>query len=118
MASLFLSAGRLDWAMAWAYVALYVGMIAINAIVIDRELAAERSGIGEGTKQWDRTLASLSLLLVTPGALSVSGLDERFGWSRLPTTIQFIALVAGTIGGLYPSWRATRMRPVEALRYE
>ena len=29
-----------------------------------------------------------------------------------------IALVAGSIGGLYPSWRATRMRPVEALRYE
>jgi putative ABC transport system permease protein len=29
-----------------------------------------------------------------------------------------IALVAGAIGGLYPSWRATRMRPVEALRYE
>ena len=29
-----------------------------------------------------------------------------------------IALVAGALGGLYPAWRATRMRPVEALRYE
>jgi ABC-type lipoprotein release transport system permease subunit len=27
-------------------------------------------------------------------------------------------LVAGIVGGLYPAWRATRMRPVEALRYE
>jgi ABC-type lipoprotein release transport system permease subunit len=29
-----------------------------------------------------------------------------------------VALAAGVVGGLYPAWRATRMRPVEALRYE
>jgi ABC-type lipoprotein release transport system permease subunit len=29
-----------------------------------------------------------------------------------------VALVTGGLGGLYPAWRATRMRPVEALRYE
>jgi putative ABC transport system permease protein len=29
-----------------------------------------------------------------------------------------VGLVAGIAGGLYPAWRATRMRPVEALRYE
>jgi ABC-type antimicrobial peptide transport system permease subunit len=38
--------------------------------------------------------------------------------TELLVQAMMIALVAGTIGGLYPSWRATRMRPVEALRYE
>jgi len=28
------------------------------------------------------------------------------------------ALVLGAVGGIYPAWRASRMRPVEALRYE
>jgi len=29
-----------------------------------------------------------------------------------------VGLLAGVVGGLYPGWRATRMQPVEALRYE
>ncbi len=29
-----------------------------------------------------------------------------------------VALVLGTLGGLYPAWRASRLSPLEALRYE
>jgi ABC-type antimicrobial peptide transport system permease subunit len=29
-----------------------------------------------------------------------------------------LCLVLGVVGGLYPAWRATRLSPVEALRYE
>jgi protein-S-isoprenylcysteine O-methyltransferase Ste14 len=104
MASLFLSAGRLDWVMAWVYIGLYVGGIAINALLIDRELIAERSEIGQGTKNWDKPLASLSMLLFTPGALIVAGLDQRFGWSQLAPVVQFVALAGVVLGNVLISW--------------
>jgi len=44
-------------------------------------------------------------------------LEPRYGAAMLAQAVA-IGLMAGAVGGLYPSWRATRMRPVEALRYE
>ncbi len=104
IASLFLSAGRLDWAMAWVYIGLYVGMIAINARLIDRELIAERSRIREGTKEWDTVLASVAMLLVQPGSLIVAGLDERLGWSQLSLTVQLVALAFVALGNGLVIW--------------
>jgi len=43
----------------------------------------------------------------------------EFSYSpRIFAQAVLVALVAGIVGGLYPAWRATRLRPVEALRYE
>lgn len=103
-ASLFLSSGRLDWVEAWAYLGLYLGMILATGLVIERDLVAERSRMGEGTKDWDRVLGSLSIFLVTPGALIVAGLDERFGWSQLALPAQVVAAVFVVLGSALTVW--------------
>ena len=102
--SLFASVGRLDWIAGWAYLGLYVGMIVATGLVIERDLIAERARMGEGTKDWDRVLGSLSIFLVTPGALIVAGLDERFGWSQFPTMVQVVAAGFVILGSALSVW--------------
>ena len=58
--------------------------------------------------------AMVRLLALWPATASI-GL--RFTPGLLAQALA-LAVVLGAVGGLYPAWRATRMRPVEALRYE
>jgi ABC-type lipoprotein release transport system permease subunit len=55
------------------------------------------------------------LMALVPGTF---GAMEPVHTPELFVQAIVVALVAGMVGGLYPAWRATRMRPVEALRYE
>jgi putative ABC transport system permease protein len=74
------------------------------------------------------TLASLLLPSVggrsAAGAVVVSG-TTRFGGLAVATlTPELIllgfgvAILLGTLGSLYPAWRAAKIRPAEAMRYE
>jgi ABC-type antimicrobial peptide transport system permease subunit len=64
---------------------------------------------------------------------SISGVLMMWGTTKLPLADAFMAvswdvqifvqaigmaLIVGIVAGLYPAWRASRLQPVEALRYE
>jgi ABC-type antimicrobial peptide transport system permease subunit len=55
------------------------------------------------------------LLLQIP---MVQGMIEPIYTAGLLITAVVVALVTGVLGALYPAWRATKMQPIEALRYE
>ncbi len=110
-AVLFISSGRLDWWMAWAYLGIFVVGVCVNMTIMIRknpelteELIEERSQIKANTKKWDFYLAGL-LSLSSTVVLLVSGLDIRFEWSeQIPFVLQFAAMVLVVLGSGLGSW--------------
>ncbi|MBI3538550.1 MAG: ABC transporter permease [Chloroflexi bacterium] len=49
---------------------------------------------------------------------ALAGLLENSITPGLFSQGMIIALILGCVGGLYPAWRASRLQPVEAMRYE
>ncbi|MBN1135240.1 MAG: isoprenylcysteine carboxylmethyltransferase family protein [Anaerolineae bacterium] len=106
-AILFLAAGRLDWVMGWAYMAMYaaVTVIAVLAVPLDPELVAERTQIKEGVKEWDKRLTAVGSVFYPLAILVVAGLDERLGWSRsIPAGFPWAALGVAAAGNLLSIW--------------
>jgi len=107
-ASLFISSGRLDWAMAWAYLGVYVaGQLVATAGVMRSSpgLMAERGRVQEGTKRWDRPLVGLVVLLGPAAMWIVAGMDMRFRWSPpVPLALQVAALFVAVLGSLLVAW--------------
>ena len=61
--------------------------------------------------------ALLMIFMLQQVPMVGSYLTPIWDWEVFVRAI-FIALMLGLIGGLYPAYRATRLQPVEALRYE
>src|SRR3989344_4188751 len=60
----------------------------------------------------------LGLLVAFNIDVIVPAIERLLGVSFLPGSIYLISLVLSLVATLYPSWRASRVQPAEALRYE
>lgn len=106
-ATLFISAGRIDWVWAWAYLGGGVATLIVNAFVMPRELIAERAQPKENVKGWDKVITLLTLL-PTLGLLITAGLDERFDWSdSFNSLVQLGALAIMMLGQGLVTWAMT-----------
>ena len=93
-AMLFLPAGTLDYPGAWLFMALLFTPILIMGIVLmvkNPELLRKRLAMKEREKTQQSVVAISGLLLIA--SFLVSGLDYRFGWSRVSNGIVIVASV-------------------------
>ncbi len=105
-ATLFIPAGRLDWVMGWALVAIYAAWItALAVILIPRcpELLAERAGRPKDVKTWDTVILSI-IGVTTVAKYVIAGLDQRFGWTAPTPAVQIAGLVVAALGYALLTW--------------
>lgn len=115
------------------------GIVVANTMIMSifertREIGTLRA-VGWGARRILGQILQESLYLCTVAGIvgALFGVLLLSGLGLIPVASQFIAprwsaetfatsfavaLVLGAIGGIYPAWRASKLRPVEALRYE
>jgi protein-S-isoprenylcysteine O-methyltransferase Ste14 len=103
---LFGAAGRIDWFMGWAYLAVLIAVSITILLLGNRDMLLVRAGKEKGTKKWDPFLAPFSFLLFWPGANVIAALDYgRFHWSpALPLPVKLLALLAVALGLAFAAW--------------
>ncbi len=104
---LFVSAGRLDWWEAWAFLILHFVVALVTAMWMLRtnpELTQERDRPGRNVKSWDNLLVGLNLLL-TLALFAAIGLDAgRLGWSEVPFGVRVLGLLGFIPAFGLPLW--------------
>ncbi len=82
----------------------------LSAVVREAVLLSALAGVAG-------ILMGIGMIKLAALAPAASYLQGTFTPQMLVETM-FIAVGLGVLGGLYPAWRASRLSPVEALRYE
>lgn len=84
----------------------------VLAMVLSETLAVSGAGglLGTGL--------GYGLLVLITRVTSIYGVSTANVGADLLLQATGVVLVLGLVGGLYPAWRASRLQPVEALRYE
>ncbi|MEA3408033.1 MAG: isoprenylcysteine carboxylmethyltransferase family protein [Chloroflexota bacterium] len=108
--TLFWPAGRLDWTMGWALVALYAVWVVAQAILLipkNPQLLVERATRRKEAKGWDLVLLSI-IGVVTIAKHAVAGLDIRYGWKpEIALGFQVVALLMAAGGYALETWAMT-----------
>jgi len=104
---LFVSAGTLDWPMAWIFLAASLIVFLAGIVGTDPGLTAERSRRHSDSRRWDRALVS-AIVLLGFIVLIVAGLTHRFvPGGQIPLLFQLAAFVMMLLGNGLVIW-ATR----------
>ncbi len=104
---LFVSAGTLDWPMAWIFLAASLIIFLAGIAWTDPGLTAERSRRHSDSRRWDRTLVS-AIVLLGLIVLLIAGLTHRFvPGGQVPLPFQVMALIIMLLGNGLVLW-ATR----------
>lgn len=101
------TAGRWNWGLGWAVVALYLLWVAANALLImprNPALLAERANRRMGDRRWDNIILGLFGISALAKYI-VAGLDARYIWSpTVPLVISLVALAIAALGYGLVTW--------------
>lgn len=110
-ACLFIPAGALNWQGGWRMLALHLGLIAAQALLLSPDLLAERATSQQGAKAWDIPLSNWALLYLPLIGCTLAGLQFRSGWPlQLPAALIWPALTLWIVGAALILW-AMRSNP-------